>query len=210
MLRAFYARAPREEPKPMPGDISDYRLRRLESMKNPAQRRLSLGAELLLMGSLERVGELYLPLKIDVAPGGKPFIEGGPGFSLSHSRDMVFCTLSDSGVGADVQEILSVEPGGRLVERCLSPRERQLYDSREDKAEFFSLMWSLKESYAKLEGKGLAGINPASLDLELTDNSHARIQGVGARFWYRVEAGYVYAVCSEKYPGPEEFTQVIL
>ena len=210
MFRTFYARIPAEEPEPLPGDISAYRLRRLKSIKNPAQRRQSLGAELLLLRSLELAGELHQPLNISVATGGKPFVDGGPCFSLSHSREMVFCALSDDIVGADVQKILHGEPESGLVRRCMSSRERLTYEAREDKTEFFSLLWSLKESYAKLEGKGLARINPASLDLELDDKGHARIRGGGPCFWYRVEDGYVYTVCSGKYRLPEEFTQVIL
>lgn len=208
MFRAYFAQVPLTDAEPLNDELSDYRHGRLGSIRNPAQRRLSLEAELLLIRSLKTLGEVCLPLDIFVEDGGKPRLRDGPCFSLSHSGQQVFCALSDSSVGADVQKIVDKGPGDRMLERCLSERERQIYETIEDKELFFTLLWSLKESYAKLDGAGLGPLHPAEICIEFGPPGLARVDGTDAKLWYHIGDAYVFTVCSGKYAAPELFEEL--
>lgn len=206
MLRAYYARVDfRAEPERFMEELSAYRLERLERTKLPARRAAGLAAELLLIDSLKTLGSLSLPMDIYTLPGGKPRLGQGPCFSLSHSGELVFCALSETEVGCDVQKIPESEPSLRLLERCLSPGERRLYRESENRQELFSVLWSLKESYAKMDGAGLGPLPPSEIDIRLLGPGAAAVTGSGAMLWYRAEGGYVFSLCSEKYGTPQEF-----
>lgn len=204
MLRAYYARVSTQAEPEFPREqLSEYRLDRLSRTKLPGQRALSLGAELLLINAMKTLAEPRLPLDIFVRPGGKPGLKEGPCFSLSHSGDVVFCVLSDAEVGADVQKLPEAEPGQRLLERCLSEEEKQLYRESKNKRGLFTLLWSLKESYAKLDGSGLGPLAPAEISIELSRPGMAKVKGSSAKLWYELEGNYVFSLCSQKYETPQ-------
>lgn len=209
MLRAYYARVAPRSVHDIPREkLSSYRLGRLERIKPSGQRALSFGAELLLIESLKTLGEPELPLDIYTGPGGKPGLREGPCFSLSHSGELVFCALSDVQVGCDVQKLPEAEPSPRLLERCLCERERRLYSESENKRELFTVLWGLKESYAKMDGAGLGPLPPAEIRIQLCRPGAAAVEGSSAKLWYRVDGDYVFAVCSEKHEIPQEFGQL--
>ena len=116
----------------------------------------------------------------------------------------------DEPVGADVQKLLEKEPEPRLLDRCLSQKERELYRKSGNKRELFSLLWSLKESYAKMDGAGLGPLHPGRISIELGEEGQAGVSGSGAKLSYRLEGGYVFAVCSGTYSNLEAFLQLKL
>ena len=67
----------------------------------------------------------------------------------------------------------------------------------------FSLLWSLKESYVKLLGSGIAGVHLDSFTVRVLSDGRARIDGSNAKLWYAICNGYVMAVCSDAYAAPE-------
>ena len=150
----------------------------LRRIKPDRQRALSFSAELLLIEALKTLEPPDLPLDIYTLEGGKPALRHGPCFSLSHSGDLVFCAVSDAPVGADVEKLPDKEPGCGLLERCLSEKERELCLESENKKELFTLLWSLKESYAKMDGAGLGRLHLREISLELGPEGRA---GVRAR-----------------------------
>lgn len=128
------------------------RLRRAQSLRNPAKRMEALGAGLLLQKAvrdwqagqkdgapvtaelsfsrLVRELEAYgapLPLKYRYGEGGKPYFqELSLFFSLSHSGRYVLCAVSGQEVGADIQEKrLPVKQA--LVNRYFADRERDSF-----------------------------------------------------------------------------------
>ena len=113
-------------------------------------------------------------------------------FSLSHDRRGVGVCLSDSDVGADVQELFPYEKA--LAERILSPRERALFDRLGPDDGLFTRMWTMKESLGKKRGDGVFTV------LESTDFS--QVSGdcrVGDDYYTVGNIGDLYyAVCSEK------------
>ena len=87
---------------------------------------------------------------------GKPFFAGNPlFFSLSHTRTLALCAVSDSPVGADCETIRSLSC--KAIERVLSPSELAQYQAAADPQVAFFSFWTLKEAWAKYTGNGLGG-----------------------------------------------------
>ena len=93
--------------------------------------------------------------EIAVTDRGKPYFPGESlHFSISHTEKRVFCCLHSENVGIDAEEAdRAVNPG--LAEKWLSASERQRLEAMEDKNAALLRLWVLKESYAKLTGRGL-------------------------------------------------------
>ena len=86
---------------------------------------------------------------------GKPyFADGAPHFSVSHTKNHAFCCVSQRNIGIDAEEIGRIIDL-RLAEKFLSPAEKARFDAAEDKADALLRLWVLKESYAKLTGRGI-------------------------------------------------------
>ena len=100
--------------------------------------------------------------EISRLPGGKPYWVGSPWhFSLCHTRQAIFCAISDRIVGLDAEKIRPVSPA--TVSRVLSPEELRQFDGSE---EGFMRLWTLKEAYVKYTGEGLQGYpNKISFDV---------------------------------------------
>ena len=96
---------------------------------------------------------------------GKPHVTGPPGvpplyFNLSNTRGLVVCAVSGTypEIGADVESL--DRPGGNLgvADRFFSPFEvaaLRALPTEQQRTRFFRY-WTLKESYIKARGLGLA------------------------------------------------------
>lgn len=84
-------------------------------------------------------------------PQGKPyFADSTLHFSISHTKGHVFCCLSRENVGIDAEESdRQIDPA--IGKRFCSVSEQQRIRSNDD----LLRLWVLKESYAKLTGRGL-------------------------------------------------------
>ncbi len=137
--------------------------------------------------------QLEAPLALTYHYGkkGKPFFKEIPlFFSLSHSGDYVLCAVSCRELGADIQRLQPVdvlklsrrfysEPECLALERCADEKEMQRL--------FFEL-WSRKEAWGKLTGKGVAAV----LGQDLTSGKAAQdIEWAAAS----PPEGYALAVC---------------
>ena len=86
---------------------------------------------------------------------GKPyFADGGLHFSISHTKNHAFCCVSERNIGIDAEEI-GRRVDLRLADKFLSPHEKALFDAAMDKQDCLLRLWVLKESYAKLTGRGV-------------------------------------------------------
>ena len=129
--------------------------------KHPGVRAASSSAWGLLYHVMGKYG--YQPGELYFEAGGKPlFLTGGLWFSISHSGGICAAAVSDCPVGVDVER---VRPDYRpsLVERSLTPGERQRYDGD------FTRLWTRKEAVVKLTGEGITGW-PAKV--ETTDGAY--------------------------------------
>lgn len=208
MLRVYHASA-----LPLLGQkggegLSQYRREKLTKISNPRAYAQSLGAELLLLAALQDMSGPMPPLEITCSEAGKPALLDGPAFSLSHSGERVLCALSDQTVGADMQQLKPCNPA--LVRRFFSKAEAAWLEEQRERDQAFSLLWSLKESYVKFLGSGIAKTHLDSFTVRVLPDGRAGIDGSNLKLWYAVCGGYVMAVCSHAYAAPETVKELIL
>ena len=94
----------------------------------------------------------YKNSTIEFRKSGKPYIEDGPYFNISHSKDFVALAVSSSlEVGIDIEYIDSKRNTDGLMKEVGSPEELLHYKglAKEDKAGYFYKLWALKESCIK-------------------------------------------------------------
>lgn len=98
----------------------------------------------LLTYALKQDLGLELP-KVETRPGGRPWFPEMPNlhFSLSHTKGAALAAISYSPVGADVESVRPVH----------SVTSRRLLETPHGDLELFEL-WTLRESWYKLTGKG--------------------------------------------------------
>ena len=121
---------------------------------------------------------------------GKPYFpEGKLHFSLSHTARHAFCCLSERNVGIDAEEI-GRKIDMRLGERWLSDPERARLEAARDREDALLRLWVMKESYAKLTGRGLGNY------LKDTDFSpeDPKIQVIDGCYVAVLEEGDLYAL----------------
>ena len=109
------------------------------------------GRTLLEKMCLQAIGRMP---EIRITPQGKPFFRDCDlHFSISHTKRHVFCCLSEQNVGIDAEES-DREIDLRLADRILSETEKARFQAADDKKTALLRLWVLKESYAKLTGRG--------------------------------------------------------
>ena len=208
MLRVYHASVPPLLVQKGGEGLSQYRREKLARINDPRAYARSLGAELLLMTALQELGGPMPPLEISCGAGGKPALQDGPEFSLSHSGERVFCALSDEPVGADLQQLRPCNPA--LARRFFSKAEAAWLEEQKEQNLAFSLLWSLKESYVKFLGSGIAETHLDSFTVRVLPDGRARIDGNNVKLWYVVCDGYVMAVSSHAYAEPDTTKELIL
>ena len=110
-----------------------------------------------LLSDLYRQATGQEPPPIAIADRGKPYFTGSDWhFSISHTKNHVFCALCRYPVGIDAEE-LTRKIDLRLADKILSPGERTEFEAADDKSKALLTFWVLKEAAAKLTGDGLRG-----------------------------------------------------
>lgn len=82
---------------------------------------------------------------------GKPYIKGIY-FNISHTNNLSACVISDNEVGIDIEQITYNE---KVARKILTKNELDNLYLCSNKAEMFTIYWTMKESYVKLLGIGL-------------------------------------------------------
>jgi len=133
---------------------------RAERMTDPGARRRFVTGRACLRSVLARLAQVAArDLRFGYGARGKPFLPGGPSFSLSHSGERVLIAVTARGrVGADVERIRPVRRLESVAARWFAPGERAWLSAApesEREAAFFAV-WARKEAFAKALGHGLA------------------------------------------------------
>ena len=132
---------------------------------------------------------------------GKPFAGvQNVHFNISHSGDWVVCVIDDEENGIDIQkkDRVDIDLAKRffLTEEYLALKSQ----SESQKSDMFYDLWTLKESYIKITGKGLSiPLNSFTLDsignnqyISTYENSYVYLNK------YNIDSDYKLAVSSYK------------
>jgi 4'-phosphopantetheinyl transferase len=85
---------------------------------------------------------------------GKPYLNSDIDFNLSHSGNFVICGISrKSKLGIDIEKIRPIDLSN--FRRIFSAKEWEQIHETGNPLENFYKCWTIKESVAKAEGKGL-------------------------------------------------------
>lgn len=116
------------------------------------------GRELLRFGLEKQYG---LQAVVRQESGGKPYLENIPDvyFNISHTSGLVACGIDEREIGIDVEQIRTYDR--RLMQRICTEKEIAYIcggnsDEEQMQNERFFRLWTLKESYIKATGQGLA------------------------------------------------------
>lgn len=133
----------------------------LLSVKNSSARFDTLMGRILLRYAVIREYGI-VPQNTDIERNkfGKPRFckEDNPYFSISHTKSCVACAVcDDADVGIDVETLSPGVDRQRIADRMFTDGERAyIYETETGRDERFCRIWTMKESYSKLMGLGLA------------------------------------------------------
>ncbi len=127
--------------------IMPRRFERAQRYRFEKDRLMCLGAGWLLHHVLS-VPETAVRL----TENGKPYIENGNFFSLSHAGGFAAAVMHKEPVGVDIEEIGLYDP--LTAEMVFTAEERQWIAHSPDRR--FYCLWSIKESILKAAGTGLS------------------------------------------------------
>jgi len=179
--------------------MPSYRRENIDKLRFEKNKRLSLGAGVLLAKALSDRG---LPMPVDICCGkyGKPgFSElDDIKFNLSHSGEIAMCAVSDCEVGCDVEKISA--PNFGIAKRFFSSEENDHIDSfisEKERISAFYLLWTLKESYLKATG---LGFSVSSSSFSVIDSGKIAVKnGIFPGKWslcpVSIDPGYAASVC---------------
>lgn len=177
--------------------VSEERRKKTDRYRFAKDRRLSLGAEGLLLYALREDGR-GTRLSCAYGENGKPRLLGEDGFSfnLSHSGEYAMLAVSDAELGCDIEQIRDADP--RLIRYVLTPEELadlKAVDETARSAQFFRY-WVLKESCMKAVGRGLS-LAPQRIAVRLAPQPEAECDALPSPFslWEGELPGYRLAVC---------------
>lgn len=111
----------------------------------------------------------YSEDRLETGKQGKPFLRGGPAFSLSHGGQYVALAWDEAaeGVGIDVEPIEAMETYRPILSFYATAEEQKAIGS--DAAEAVRI-WTRKESLYKCVGEGISDFRelPAALEDQVT------------------------------------------
>ncbi len=176
--------------------ISEYRLKKAKNYKNEDDRKLSILSSLLLDKALKKHDLSERDMKYTFNAYGKPYFANAEDlhFSISHSGEYAMVVLSDKEIGCDIQQIKDINLS--IADRFFTAEERKYVKCTEN----FFRIWTLKESFIKTVGKGLAiPLNSFTIKGLKTDKPYCEYEGKIYRFKeFDNINGYCIAVCKEE------------
>lgn len=105
-------------------------------------------------------------LAIQLSEKGKPYLDEGPSFSISHSGNEVVVALGDGGrIGIDVEAIRPIRDLMKLARSSFTEDEvlhLQEFPLEQRQRAFFRV-WVRKEAMLKALGSGLSGLSHVSV-----------------------------------------------
>ena len=106
---------------------------------------------------------------------GKPYVENGPFFSISHCKTAIAVAIDNRPIGIDIESIRHADDD--LIERTMNEEEKSQitnHKSQIESARAFTRLWTQKEAIVKLQGTGIESFE--QLRSIRTQNTEHRIQ----------------------------------
>ena len=188
------------------GAVPAYRREKAMRFKMAGGRIQSLGVGLLLKQACRDAGIDGADEDVVLGENGKPAFRNHPEihFNLSHSRLRAMCVLSPYEAGCDVEHVRVGR--SRLAERFFKEGETRWIHSfaeGETQDEAFCRLWTLKECYMKVTGRGMS-LSPDKFTLSVTSEG-ILLDHDGPRPEYTFreisrDDGFRYAYCLKGMP----------
>ena len=168
--------------------VSEERAMKIERIKSEKDRIRTLLAGLLIRSQIiSRTGLKNEEIFFDYGEYGKPFLRGRDDFyfSVSHSGECVAFVSGNEPVGIDIER--QNRGNEKIARRFFTENEyKKIYGT--DSAVSFSKIWTSKEAYIKMTGKGLSqGLDTFDV-LDGTSNGYFTT--------FEIEGGYTVTACS--------------
>ena len=157
-------------------------------------------------GMMEEYG-INRELKWQTGRYGKPYLPDLPRifFNISHCESCALCAVSDSEVGADVQDSRGISED--IAETVCSAAELAMLREAPDKELMLRKIWALKEAYLKYIGVGL-NHDLKQLDFSELADGYILFSKYGGCFTCTENERYDIAVCSKKFFSDTEIRYV--
>ena len=140
--------------------LSGEELARADRFKRDRDRRCYLISRAALRHLLAGyTGRAAAAINFLEGPQGKPSIERGPAFNLSHAGGYFLIGIADSGdLGVDIEAVKRIENLDQLAARCFSTAELAEYATYagDSRSRAFFRAWTRKEAFIKALGGGLS------------------------------------------------------
>ena len=187
--------------------MSHERKRKVDSCLFKKDKRLSLGAGILMDRGLSACGLHEREGVVSCRGNGKPYLPRYPHihFDLSHSGSRVLAVFAEVETGCDIEQVQPADLA--LAQRFFTPKEYDFIagqQGREAQDTAFFRIWTLKESFLKAVGTGL-GLSLDAFEITIspeenitvckkTEEAHRLCPGRFAFREYRM-GEYCTAVC---------------
>lgn len=125
---------------------------------------------------------------ICVGEHGKPYVENGMCFSVSHSGRMAAIAVDESEIGLDIEQIPD-HSRLKIADRFYHPAEQKYVKEAVDPCRAFCEIWTRKEAVLKMTGEGIA------TDLTAFDTTALPLS---EQLYTTGLENYCLSVCSEK------------
>ena len=117
---------------------------------------------------------------------GKPYIEGGPYFSISHCKEGIAVAIDEEPIGIDIEAIRHANED--LIEKVMNLDERVGMDDRK-----FTRLWTQKEAIVKAQGVGI--ISFEQLQTILDESLEFRVESIEKeKYIYSIAYGKLHCI----------------
>ena len=136
--------------------LSEQRIQKIREYAVPSDKINAAAVYLLLRYGLKTEYQMTEKPVFDFISRGKPCLspaESGIYFNLSHCGNAAVCIISDENTAIDVMELRKVRSS--VIRRTCSMEERQQLSMSNEPERDFIKLWTRKECFSKLDGRGL-------------------------------------------------------
>ena len=120
---------------------------------------------------------------------GKPYIEGGPYFSISHCKEGIAVAIDDQPIGIDIEAIRHADED--LILRTMNEKEQARIREAVQTDRTFTRLWTQKEAILKMEGIGITSFE----QLQQLSISDYRIQTTEKdKYIYSIAYGKLHCI----------------